>query len=266
MRAAALAERGAPPDTAPLPEPDAGAAEAAAIAPETGPEARPPVSEPADDAVVELPSLEALTPETDLVPFLRAGVPAALRNAALRRMWSLDPAIRDFVQREAREYAYDWNTPGGVPGLGPLLPSDDVQAMLGRLLGGAAQAAPEGVETRDREAEGSPGPGQTPDHPDAADPSSPRARPAGTLAGPAHPRGHGVVPATRSGLTRSDTRARCRAGRRLERGRVQDQGQDRACGVTAARCPIRVRSFGLRAIRAFLIVIPESGIGPISSE
>ncbi|MEE7467568.1 hypothetical protein MOF8_12450 [Methylobacterium oryzae] len=164
------------PDTAPLPEPDAGAAEAAAIAPETGPEARPPVPEPADDAVVELPSLEALTPETDLVPFLRAGVPAALRNAALRRMWSLDPAIRDFVS-EAREYAYDWNTPGGVPGLGPLLPSDDVQAMLGRLLGGSAQATPEGVETRDRDAEGSPGPGQTPDHPDAADPSSPEPDP-----------------------------------------------------------------------------------------
>ncbi|MEE7484974.1 DUF3306 domain-containing protein [Methylobacterium oryzae] len=178
VRAAALAERGAPPapDTAPLPEPDAGAAEAAAIAPETGPEARPPVPEPADDAVVELPSLEALTPETDLVPFLRAGVPAALRNAALRRMWSLDPAIRDFVS-EAREYAYDWNTPGGVPGLGPLLPSDDVQAMLGRLLGGSAQATPEGVETRDRDAEGSPGPGQTPDHPDAADPSSPEPDP-----------------------------------------------------------------------------------------
>ncbi|MBL7309634.1 DUF3306 domain-containing protein, partial [Escherichia coli] len=82
-----------------------------------------------------LPSLEALTAETDLTPFLRAGIPAVLRNAALRRMWSLDPAIRDFVS-EAREYAYDWNSPGGVPGLGPLLPSDDVQAMLGRLLGG----------------------------------------------------------------------------------------------------------------------------------
>lgn len=172
VRAAALVERDAPPapDTAPLSEPDEGAAEAAAVAPEIGPEARPPEPGQADDPVVELPSLEALTPATDLAPFLRAGVPAALRNAALRRMWSLDPAIRDFVS-EAREYAYDWNTPGGVPGLGPLLPSDDVKAMLGRLLGGAAQATPEGVETRDREAEGSPGPGQTPDCPGAADPA-----------------------------------------------------------------------------------------------
>ncbi|MCJ2080329.1 DUF3306 domain-containing protein [Methylobacterium sp. J-090] len=84
------------------------------------------------DVLAELPSLDDLTAETDLLPFLRAGVPAALRNAALRKMWSVDPAIRDFVS-EAREYAYDWNTPGGVPGLGPLLPGDDVKAMLRRL-------------------------------------------------------------------------------------------------------------------------------------
>jgi len=84
------------------------------------------------DLLADLPSLADLTAATDLTPFLRAGVPAAIRNAALRKMWSVDPAIRDFVS-EAREYAYDWNTPGGVPGLGPLLPCDDVKAMLGRL-------------------------------------------------------------------------------------------------------------------------------------
>ena len=84
------------------------------------------------ELLAELPSLEDLTAETDLTPFLRTGVPSAMRNAALRKMWSVDPAIRDFVS-EAREYAYDWNTPGGVPGLGPLLPVDDVKAMLSRL-------------------------------------------------------------------------------------------------------------------------------------
>ena len=94
------------------------------------------------DVLAELPSLADLTAETDLLPFLRAGVPAALRNAALRKMWSVDPAIRDFVS-EAREYAYDWNTPGGVPGMGPLLPSDDVKAMLGRLFRDPAEAKPE---------------------------------------------------------------------------------------------------------------------------
>ncbi|GJE69093.1 DUF3306 domain-containing protein [Methylorubrum podarium] len=94
-----------------------------------------------DDLLAKLPSLDALTTDTDLSAFLQAGVPTALRNAALRRMWSLDPAIRDFVS-EARDYAYDWNTPGGVPGTGPLLPIDDVKAMLKRVIDGV----PTGVD------------------------------------------------------------------------------------------------------------------------
>lgn len=108
--------------------------------------ASPPPAE-AEAPLVELPSLEDLTAQSDLTAFLRAGVPTPLRNAALRRMWSLDPSIRDFVS-EAREYAYDWNTPGGVPGLGPLLPTDDVKAMLDRVVNGvpaAEEANPEAV-------------------------------------------------------------------------------------------------------------------------
>ena len=110
------------------------------------------------DLLADLPSLDALTPETDLTPFLRSGVPTALRNAALRRMWSLDPGIRDFVS-EAREYAYDWNTPGGVPGLGPLLPSDDVKAMLARLFRDPAEAkAPPGEHPEELIDESNPAP------------------------------------------------------------------------------------------------------------
>src|SRR3546814_8539167 len=45
----------------------------------------------------------------------------------------LDPAIRDFVGH-ARDYAYDWNTPGGVPGSGALQP-EDVAAMVRRIFG-----------------------------------------------------------------------------------------------------------------------------------
>lgn len=99
-----------------------------------------PAAPAAEDPLANLPPLDALTPHSDLAPFLRAGVPTAVRNAALRRMWSLDPAIRDFVS-EAREYAYDWNSPGGVPGLGPLLPGDDVKAMLRRLVGALPEEA-----------------------------------------------------------------------------------------------------------------------------
>ncbi|ACA17494.1 conserved hypothetical protein [Methylobacterium sp. 4-46] len=109
-------------------------------APPPGPDAAEPELPP--EELARLPSLDALTPQTDLAQFLRAGVPRALRNAALRRMWSLDPAIRDFVS-EAREYAWDWNVPGDVPGAGPLLPTDDVAAMVERVIAGEpARAAP----------------------------------------------------------------------------------------------------------------------------
>lgn len=118
-------------------------------APESPAEPSPEEAEALADAIAKLPRLEDLTAETDLAPFLRAGIPSVLRNAALRRMWSVDPAIRDFVS-EAREYAYDWNTPGGVPGLGPMLPTDDVKAMVERIMRGHAPAPqdeePEGPE------------------------------------------------------------------------------------------------------------------------
>ena len=65
-----------------------------------------------------LPSLEDLTADGDLSAFLREGVPAALRNAAMRKMWSLDPAIRDYVGLS--EYAWDFNKPGAMTGFGPL--------------------------------------------------------------------------------------------------------------------------------------------------
>ena len=86
------------------------------------------------DEIAALPKIDELTPETDITVFLRKGVPEFLKNAALRRMWSLDPSIRDYVG-DARDYAYDWNVLGGVPGNGPLLPGDDVEAMVGQTFG-----------------------------------------------------------------------------------------------------------------------------------
>lgn len=96
------------------------------------------------EELAALPPLDELTPETDLSPFLRKGVPAGLRNAALRRMWTLDPGIRDRIG-DALDYAYDWNVAGSVPGTGPLLPSDDVQAMLRAIVGAPDSEASEGA-------------------------------------------------------------------------------------------------------------------------
>lgn len=87
-----------------------------------------------EDEIAALPDIGRLTAESDVTCFLRKGVPPVLRNAALRRIWMLDPAIRDFVG-PARDYAYDWNCPGGVPGSGPLEPGAVTAAMLRRIFG-----------------------------------------------------------------------------------------------------------------------------------
>jgi Protein of unknown function (DUF3306) len=84
------------------------------------------------EEVAALPSLDSLGPDSDMLAFLQKGVPTALRNAALRKAWALDPKIRDYVS-EALDYAYDWNVPGGVPGNGPLLASDDIAGTVERL-------------------------------------------------------------------------------------------------------------------------------------
>jgi hypothetical protein len=75
-----------------------------------------------------LPSLEDLTADSDLVAFLREGVPAALRSAAMRKMWSLDPVIRDYVGPS--EYAWDFNQPGSMAGFGALGPNTSVAGFL----------------------------------------------------------------------------------------------------------------------------------------
>lgn len=110
-------------------------------APPASPPAAPPVAATRADAPVpeeppfdpaSLPPIESLTVESDFGAFLRKGVPAALRHAALRKAWSLDPAIRDFVG--PADYAWDYNAPDGVPGFGLELPGD-VRRMAARVLG-----------------------------------------------------------------------------------------------------------------------------------
>jgi len=63
-----------------------------------------------------LPKVEDITAESDISAFLQKGVPKALKAAALRRAWSLDPAIRDYVG--PAEYAWDFNNPSSIPGFG----------------------------------------------------------------------------------------------------------------------------------------------------
>lgn len=82
-----------------------------------------------------LPDIESLTAESDISAFLQRGVPEALKNAALRRIWSADPAIRDFIGPV--DYQWDFNDPAGVPGFGPLGSDVDVEALLRQVIGGS---------------------------------------------------------------------------------------------------------------------------------
>lgn len=110
-------------------KPVAPAAESNALAP------APPSEEAAPEFdLSSLPKLEELTGNSDITAFLRKGVPEHLRNAALRKSWALDPAVRNYVS-PALEYAYDWNVPGGVPGGGELGTAIDVAQMVAQIMG-----------------------------------------------------------------------------------------------------------------------------------
>jgi len=76
----------------------------------------PPTEPPLDAA--SLPSIESLGPGSDIRPFLATGVAPDLTRAALRRAWSTDPAIRDFIGLS--ENSWDLNTQDGVPGFSSL--------------------------------------------------------------------------------------------------------------------------------------------------
>ncbi|MGI6856943.1 DUF3306 domain-containing protein [Mesorhizobium sp. 1B3] len=87
------------------------------------------------EPIESLPRVEDLTVDSDLSVFLRKGVPKALKGAAMRKMWSLDPAIRDYVG--PAEYAWDFNQPGSMAGFGSLDPNDavvDFLSTIGRAL------------------------------------------------------------------------------------------------------------------------------------
>ena len=91
------------------------------------------------DVVASLPRIEELTAESDITAFLKKGVPAALKRAALRRVWSIDPGIRDYVGPS--EYAWDFNQPGSMTGFGPLEAKEAVVGFLSKAVRAVDTAA-----------------------------------------------------------------------------------------------------------------------------
>ena len=88
-------------------------------------------AEEANVDLSQLPSLDSIDATTDLRAFLAGGVPSELRNAALRKAWSADPAIRDFIGPS--ENFWD-HTSGRVAGFGVLKPGT-ARRLMAQVLG-----------------------------------------------------------------------------------------------------------------------------------
>ena len=106
-----------------------------------------------------LPPIEEITAGTDIRAFLQSGVPAELTKAALRRAWTADPAIRDFIG--LAENQWDFTDPSSIPGFGPLGPADDVCQLVAGAMGQLDELA----------AATKPIPGDAPQHAEGKSPS-----------------------------------------------------------------------------------------------
>jgi hypothetical protein len=96
----------------------------------TPPQEKPP--EPAFD-ITSLPPIESITAATDVRNFLAPGVPRELARAALRRAWTTDPAIRDFVGLQENDW--DFNNPESIPGFGRIAPGEDLKKLVAQVFG-----------------------------------------------------------------------------------------------------------------------------------
>lgn len=122
--------------------------ETPSAAPQPAPNPAPePALEPqAEPELVEPPSLDLVDKDFDLAHWLKQNVPESWKRAALRRAWESDPAISGYLD-PARDYALDWNTPGGAPGYGPLSASDNVEEMIANIFGKQPEPPAESAAT-----------------------------------------------------------------------------------------------------------------------
>ena len=85
--------------------------------------------------VASLPPIDTITAVSDIRAFLAPGVPVELTRAALRRAWSTDPAIRDFVG--IAENQWDFTVPNEILGFGPLESGEEVRRLVAQVFGDA---------------------------------------------------------------------------------------------------------------------------------
>jgi hypothetical protein len=94
-------------------------------------------NQPFDPA--QLPSLDSIGADTNIADFLRREVPPDLTRAALRRAWTSDPAIKNFVGLV--ENGWDFNDPSGMPGFGPIN-AEEVARLAGKIIEALPETAP----------------------------------------------------------------------------------------------------------------------------
>lgn len=131
------------PEARPSDKPNVDSAEKTAASP-AAPAQTAPVTEV---DLGKLPSIESIGTGTDIKVFLQRGVPASLTRAALRRAWSADPAIRDFIGLS--ENSWDFTAPDSLPGFGPLKP-EDIRRVAEQLFGEPSETAVAGNSLADR--------------------------------------------------------------------------------------------------------------------
>jgi hypothetical protein len=90
--------------------------------------------------LAQLPPIDSIGPETDVAAFLRKEVPPELTRAALRRAWTSDPAIKNFVGLV--ENGWDFNDPSAMSGFGPIS-AEEVARLAGKVIEALPEAAPE---------------------------------------------------------------------------------------------------------------------------
>src|SRR5262249_38502379 len=103
----------------------------------------PPITSKAPPAM-SLPPIESIESASDIKALLAADVPLELTRAALRRAWTADPAIRDFIGLS--ENSWDFNASDGVPGFGSL-DVEEVRRVVAQLLDEPRAAGPTSATT-----------------------------------------------------------------------------------------------------------------------
>jgi hypothetical protein len=116
------------------PRDENGAVENGAVA-NTHKDGDAPDNQPFDPA--RLPPLESIGADTNIAAFLRRDVPPELTRAALRRAWTSDPAIKNFVGLV--ENGWDFNDPSAMSGFGPIS-AEEVARLAGKVIDALPEA------------------------------------------------------------------------------------------------------------------------------